>query len=297
MNRNRRCEPNGFPVTPNQSIHKTAFWLGLALPSFALLATVWVTHVTNGQFNAAFASVTQTYNILNILEDTQARIADAETGQRGYLLTGNQDYFSLHDTAMAAINNNIQDLKILVRGNPVQETHLVELQNLVARRLGSDPDTVAFSKTHSADAVAVVLTDRGRDTINQIRDVLFRMREQQTDLLVTRQQTAEARFLFDQTASIVMVGVTAIALIAIITILIRLERLRQIVTVCAWTGQVQFEGEWIRLEDYLKRRFGISVSHGLSSEAAAKMIHEFREANRRLDSPGPGPESQNPANR
>ena len=274
-------------MIPSQSIRKTAFWLGLALPSFALLAIVWVTHLTNGQFNAAFASVTETYNVLNMLEQTQAHIADAETGQRGYLLTSRPDYFSLHDTAMAAINNNIQNLKILFRGNPVQETNLAELQSLIARRLGPDPDTVAFAKTNSVGTVAVILTDAGRDTMNQIRNVLFRMREQQTDLLVTRQQTAEARFLFDQTASLVLVGVTAIALIAVVAILLRLEHLRQIVTVCAWTGQVKFEGEWIRLEDYLKRRFGVSVSHGLSKEAAAKMMQEIRQSNAPSNSQGP----------
>jgi CHASE3 domain sensor protein len=274
-------------MIPTQSIRKTAFWLGLALPAFALLAIVWVTHLTNGQFNAAFASVTQTYKVLNLLEETQAKVADAETGQRGYLLTSRPDYFSLHDTAMAAINNNIQHLKILVRGNSIQETNLAELQSLIARRLGTNPDTVAFAKTNSVGTVAVVLTDAGRDTMNQIRSVLFRMREQQTDLLITRQQTAEARFLFDQTASLVLVGVTAIALIAVVAILLRLEHLRQIVTVCAWTGQVKFEGEWIRLEDYLKRRFGVSVSHGLSKEAAAKMIGEIRQANTPPDSQGP----------
>ena len=266
-------------MIPTQSIRKTAFWLGLALPSFALLAMVWVTHVTNGQFNAAFASVTQTYKVLNILEQTQAQIADAETGQRGWLLTGRPDYYSLYDTALAAINNNIQNLKILVRGNPVEETNLAELQNLVTKRLAPNSEIVAFAKTNSAGTMAVVLTDAGRDTVSQIRSVLFRMREQQTGLLVTRQQTAEARFLFDQTVSLVLVGVTAIALIAIIAILIRLEHLRQIVTVCAWTGQVKFEGEWIRMEDYLQRRFGVSVSHGLSKEAAAKMIQEIRQAN------------------
>ena len=42
---------------------------------------------------------------------------------------------------------------------------------------------------------------------------------------------------------------------------------------------MQYEGEWIRLEDYLKRRFDISVSHGLSKEAAAKMIEEIRQKN------------------
>ncbi|MGA2852806.1 MAG: CHASE3 domain-containing protein [Verrucomicrobiota bacterium] len=274
-------------MIPTQRIHNAAFWLGLILPVFALLATVWVTRLTNGQFNAAFASVTHTYNVLNILEETQAHIADAETGQRGFLLTSRPDYFSLYDTAMAAINNNIQKLKILVRGNLVQETNLVQLQSLIITQLGPNPDTVAFSKTNSPDAVAVVLTDRGREAINQIRDVLFRMRIQQTDLLITRQQTAEARFLFDQTISLVMVGVTAIALIAIVAILLRLEHMRKIVTICAWTGQVKFDGEWIRMEDYLKRRFGVSVSHGLSREASSKLIQEIRQTKQPPDSPGP----------
>jgi CHASE3 domain sensor protein len=265
-------------MIPTQRIRKTAFWLGLALPTFALLATVWVTHVTNGQFNAAFASVTQTYNILTILEQTQAQVADAETGQRGWLLTRRPDYFSLYDTAMAAINNNVQKLQILARGNPVEEANLAELRSLITRRLSPNSDIVAFAKTNSAGTMAVFLTDAGRDTMNQIRNALFRMREQQTDLLLARQQNAEARFLFDQTASLVLVGITAIALIAIVAVVLRLEHMRQIVTVCAWTGQVKFGDEWIRLEDYLKRRFGVSVSHGLSKEAAEKMIQEIRQS-------------------
>jgi CHASE3 domain sensor protein len=267
-------------MIPIRGIRKTAFWLGLALPSFALLATVWVTHLTNGQFNAAFISVTETYNILNILEQTQAQVADAETGQRGWLLTRRADYFSLYDTAMAAVNNNIQKLQILAHGNPGEEADLAKLQSLVTKRLAPNSDIVVFAKTNSIGVVAVALTDAGRDTMNQIRSTLFHMREQQTDLLMARQQTAEARFLFDQTAALVLVGVTAIALIAVVAIVLRLEHMRQIVTVCAWTGRVQYEGEWIRLEDYLKRRFGISVSHGLSKEAAEKMIAEMKGFNR-----------------
>ena len=266
-------------MIPTQRIRKTAFWLGLALPSFALLAMVWVAHLTNGQFNAAFDSVTQTYNVLTVLEQTQSHIADAETGQRGWLLTHRPDYFSLYDSAMAAINNNVQKLQILVRGDLVEETNLVELQSLIARRLSPNSDIVEFAKTNSAGTVAVFLTDAGKDTMNQIRNALFRMREQQSNLLRERQQNAESRFLFDQTASLILVGITAIALIAIVAVVLRLEHMRQIVTVCAWTGQVKFGDEWIRLEDYLKRRFGISVSHGLSKEAAEKMIQESRQTN------------------
>jgi hypothetical protein len=125
--------------------------------------------------------------------------------------------------------------------------------------------------------------------MNEIRVVLFQMREQETDLLAGRQKNAEDRFIFDQTTSLVLVGVTAIALIAIVTILIRLEKLRQIVTVCAWTGQVKHEGEWMPLDEYLKRRFGLSISHGLSDEAAEKMKREIEERNRLKNTPAQEP--------
>ena len=124
----------------------------------------------------------------------------------------------------------------------------------------------------------VELTDLGRDTMSQIRSILFRMREQETDLLVVEQEQAEARFLFDQTALFVLIGVAAISLIFIIAVLLRLEHLRQIVTICSWTGQVKYDGEWIRMEDYLQKRFGLAVSHGLSKEAAEKMTEELRQA-------------------
>src|SRR5205823_15004608 len=81
---------------PIQNVRNTAFWLGIALPSIALVATIWVTQVTNRQFDDAFASVTHTYKILTLIEDVQAHVADAETGQRGYLVTGREDYFTLY---------------------------------------------------------------------------------------------------------------------------------------------------------------------------------------------------------
>ena len=259
-------------------IRTAAFWLGTILPAAVVLGTIWMTHETIGQFNAAFASVTHTYKVLNILEETQARIGDAETGQRGWLLTGRGDYSTLHGSAMAAVNNDILQLKLLLPDRQVQLDSLNKLQDLVARRLALDPKTPGAGSPDPHSPSAVELTDRGRDTMSQIRQVLFQMRQQETYLLVVQQQDAEAKFLLDQTILFVLVGVTAIALIMIIAALLRLEHLRQIVTVCAWTGQVQYEGEWIRLEDYLKRRFGVSVSHGLSKEAAAKMVQEIQQS-------------------
>lgn len=268
-----------------QKIRKTALWMGVVLPLAALLATVWVTYATSGHFSAAFASVTETYNVLNLLSETQTHIAEAETGRRNYLLTGREDYFAPYDAAITAVNNDIRQLKDTVQDDRIQMDNLYELQNLVAQRLALDPEMAGSGKNYSADSLAVELTDEGRDTMNQIRTVLFQIRKQETGLLVKRQQNAEAEFALDQTISLVVVGVTAVALIAIVAILLRLEKLRQIVTVCAWTGQVKHEGEWMRMEEYLERRFGLSVTHGLSKAAAEKMIQEIQRSNAPADPP------------
>ncbi len=73
---------------------------------------------------------------------------------------------------------------------------------------------------------------------------------------------------------------TRIAVISLIAYLIRrvvrqtreLEaRIADLVTICAWSRTVEYEGEWISFEQYLLRRFNIVASHGISPEQAAKL--------------------------
>jgi hypothetical protein len=58
----------------------------------------------------------------------------------------------------------------------------------------------------------------------------------------------------------------------------------EFVTLCAWTRTVRYEGEWISVEDYLKRRYGIVTSHGMSP--AAQQMLEAEEGAARLPHSG-----------
>ncbi len=42
------------------------------------------------------------------------------------------------------------------------------------------------------------------------------------------------------------------------------------IVMCAWTGEVCYNGEWIKVEEFLRRRFGLQVSHGISPKALAR---------------------------
>jgi CHASE3 domain sensor protein len=266
-------------MKPTQRTNKVLFHLGLSLPLLALVMMSWLVHQTTGQFRDSFYWVTHTYNIFDVLEQTESHLVDAEVGRRGYLLTGRKDYLIPYNNAMSLIRKDIQQLKTLTNDGLSQRTHIVELQNLVTEQLSIDLEKIAGGKTNSPDAWAITLTDQGKDTMDKIGRVLFRMREEEGYWLNVRQQRTEDNAIASEVASFVLIGAVALALLFIVIIRLRLERLQRVVTICAWTGLVYYEGQWIRMDEYLQRRFGLSVSHGLSKEASAKIIAEVKESN------------------
>ncbi len=61
-------------------------------------AMTWLVHQSSGQFNNSFNWVMRTYKVLDLFEQTQAHIVDTESSQRGYLLTGREEFWSHTET-------------------------------------------------------------------------------------------------------------------------------------------------------------------------------------------------------
>jgi len=263
--------------------NKILFFMGLSLPLIALILMSWLVHRSTGQFQDSFYKVAKTYKVLNLVQQTQLHLLDAETERRGYLLTTSEDYLSSYGRAMSSVRNDIDQLLELSRNNVGQQTSITALQDLIGKRLGIEPDKIVNGQTNQAnlhDTLAIALTEQGRNTMEDIGRLLFRMGQDEEYALGLSQQRAEANAMSSQVTSVILIGAVAMVLMFIIIILLRLEKLQQVVTICAWTGQVKYEGQWIRLDEYLQRRFGLSVSHGLSREAADKMAAEIKEFNR-----------------
>ncbi len=251
----------------------------------ALLAMTWLVHQTSGQFNDSFNYVMQTYKVLDMFEQTQAQIVDAEANQRGYFLTGRQEYLEPYQHAMQSIRDDIAELKKLTSKDPVQQVNLATLEKMVNEELVFDPATIFAAGQVPTNASVVTFTQRGKEKVEHMRHVLFQAHEEQQQTLSKHQQEAERDVVSNQMMSLTLIVAVAMALIMVVVILLRLEKLQEFVTVCAWTGQVKFQGQWLRLDEYLKKQFGISVSHSLSQEAAEKMMREIEELNRPADPP------------
>ena len=263
-----------------QYANKVLVFVGMCFPLVALIVMSWLVHQTSEQFRDSFFQVGHTYKVLNLVQQTQFHLLDAETERRGYLLTGGNDYLNSYGRTMATVRNDIDQLKSLVRARAGQQTNILALQNLITERLGINPDTIAGSKVNMPEALAISLTDEGKNTMEKIGRVLFQMGQDEEYSLNINQQRAEADSISSQITSVVLIGTVVMVLGFIVIILRRLEKLQQVVTICAWTGRIQYEGQWIPLDEYLQRRFGLSISHGLSKEAAEKMIAEMKGFNR-----------------
>ena len=95
-------------------------------------------------------------------------LKDAETGQRGYLLTLDGAYLQPYQAALAKIPSVLADLAHASD----QEERVQELGALTRQKLDELAKTIALGRAgNTAAAVSIVKTDRGKRVMDQIRDV------------------------------------------------------------------------------------------------------------------------------
>ena len=150
--------------------------------------------------------VTPTQDVLNRLEHVLSLLKDAETGQRGFILVGEERYLQPYHDATGEIQKNIDAVAELTRDNPDQQRTLQQLRNLVREKLDELRETIALRRTAGLDAaLPIIRSDRGQRTMDEIRDLIGRMATSERQLLDARDRAA--RQIAYQTLWAVLIGV------------------------------------------------------------------------------------------
>jgi len=147
----------------------TLLFLGvLALLSIVGAAT-WLTLRTA----AHTAEVVQERSLRMVTGAIQTAMLDAETGQRGYLLTGEDRYLQPYTAALDVIRDGLANLGELYRQDDRPDARLVRLKALIDEKLGELARTIELAKAGRRDeALALVKTDSGKAAMDRIRAVL-----------------------------------------------------------------------------------------------------------------------------
>ncbi|MDZ8256926.1 response regulator [Nostoc sp. ChiQUE01b] len=134
-----------------------------------------------------------TYEVLSQLEDLNLQLTNAETGQRGYVLTGEQRYLEPYNAAIQVLNQKVKDLQKLTADNPKQQQQLDVLQPLITQKLDELQETIDLRQNQSFEAsLKVVLTDRGKQLMSKIRKVIQTMEHEENTLLKQRSEKTQA---------------------------------------------------------------------------------------------------------
>jgi PAS domain S-box-containing protein len=162
------------------------------------------------------------YEVGRALDETRARLDDAETGQRGFLLTGDEAYLEPYREAIKNLDRVTNELKKLTSDNPDQQEHIQRVEPLIESKLAELQRTIDLRRKDGLGvANQVVLGGQGKQLMDKIRAVLGEMGSAENNLRAVR--TQEMTDALTGTARIVVAGnLTSIVLLLLVfAVLIR----------------------------------------------------------------------------
>lgn len=144
--------------------------LSLALATLAALMLVGINEVGFRQSHRALIEVRDAQSIRQTLNELLLNIVDAETGQRGYLLTGEAQYREPYDQAVRKVDGQLNTLRTFYAGRPAESAHLTQLATHVGRKMAEMDMSVRLRKDGKEEAWKfVITTDVGREEMVAIR--------------------------------------------------------------------------------------------------------------------------------
>jgi CheY-like chemotaxis protein/CHASE3 domain sensor protein len=197
---------------------RAAAWsvLGLSLGLAFFLLSGALAYMNIQSLRKNNDDIRHTHSVLIALDELLSTVQDAETGQRGYLLTGTEAYLEPYSSAVGNLAARLRTVATLTRDNPTQQANLGPLKRHVDAKLAELRESVALRRTRgAAAALAVVTTDRGKIEMDAIRAQLNAMAQEELRL---RQIRMDEMAAVSKTA--IITGIVSSLLGAVLTLAI-----------------------------------------------------------------------------
>jgi PAS domain S-box-containing protein len=153
-------------------------------------------------------------------EELVSTLKDAETGQRGYLLTGGEQYLEPYNSAAARMDGILSKLRDAAAVEPDQAERERTLEPLVRAKMSELATTVELRRSQGLPAaLKIVETDQGKHAMDDIRRQSANMRDvadrQATMFSAIAERSAGRLGIVSTAGSLVLLGFLAIAAVTI----------------------------------------------------------------------------------
>jgi len=182
----------------------------LALAILLLMAVNAATFVMIQRTAAYNDTVDHSQQVRLAAKDMLMLLTEAETGQRGFMLTARTEYLGLHENAVAKLPGVVERMEQLAVGDEDQARRVAKVKGLYRERLKLMADTIELTRTgRIGEAVSLIRNGRGKSLMDQIRVELSAVDVVEAQRLTERTRQSER-------AQTVTVAVNALAAILVL---------------------------------------------------------------------------------
>jgi CheY-like chemotaxis protein/CHASE3 domain sensor protein len=181
--------------------------LGLSLVAVFFLISGIVSYINIQTLKRDSDQIGHTHEVLLGLNNVLSTMKDAETGQRGFIITGQESYLEPYSTASTIIEEQVMRIEQLTKENPDQQRRIAPLRSHIAAKLQELELGIETRRSEGqAAAMARVTTNSGKADMDAIRAQVALMQTTESDL--RQQRVAEMDAAYD--TAVVSVAVTAL---------------------------------------------------------------------------------------
>ncbi len=150
-----------------------------------------VTEISKANLKETQGLVSHTFEVQTLLRQVEKDLVDAETGQRGFLVTNASNYLEPYDSGRKNFQDHIEKLKKLVSDNPTQVSRAEAIQQTAQQKFTELEETINLKKAgKDKEAVTLVLSNKGKQIMDDMRSKLATMDQEEARLLGERQQAS-----------------------------------------------------------------------------------------------------------
>ncbi len=171
--------------------------IAFALAVLAVVVIAFFSWRSSTERVEAANRVSHTLRVLEQLEALLSNLKDAETGQRGFLLTGAETYLEPYSAARVAIPGRFVGLRHLLAGSELQLQRLTTVEQISVDKLAELAETIVQMRAGDRQAaLQIVRTDRGQASMDRARGLIGEIQSDERQELLARQLESGSAAVF-----------------------------------------------------------------------------------------------------
>lgn len=250
---------------------------GYAVSFVLLLAVAAVADRGLAAMTDAADWVTHTHKVLERLAQVGRLMVDVETGDRGFVITGDETFLEPYTKALPQLDAALEELRTFTADNPAQQERLARLAPVVAARSAHARQAIELRRGTDADAAARFVGEGGgKKLMDQARAILAEMDVAEHELLAARSADAA------RSAAIARFAILAGTLIALAVLIVTGTLITRSLTAQIGAAVERVRSSAAELQSAAAEQAAASTEQRASTTEASTTLKELSATSRQI---------------